>query len=176
MPNKNKARGKYFESKIVDAYRDTLNLNKLECYRSGSSGARTSLEITGDVSFNDPSTYSIITECKYRLDLTLDDLFPVLHSEVDQFIEQNSKQEILYIKSIQNDEIFKTNEMVSVIVIGRPHQKVENYYTLIMQIGSLKFTDKPCVNTYSQYLSQQVQIVPFSVYLEELKRVFRTKK
>ena len=171
MPNPNKARGKYFENKIVEAYRDTLNLSKLECYRSGSSGARTSLEITGDVSFNNPFKYQIITECKYRLSLDLDDLYPITSSEVDEFIEQNQKQEMLYIKNIPSEQVSKTN-IISTIIMGRPHQKIEKYYTLVTMMGPMDFSDSCKIYTYSSYLNEKIIIVPFSSYLEQLKPIY----
>lgn len=125
--NTNKTRGKYFEEKIVKEYRKYLGLSKLECYRSSSSGARTSLEVTGDISFNDPIRYPIITECKYRISISLDDLFPSVNNEIEKWITQNKSQIELFRKEFPD----YNGKIYSSVIIGRPHQKVENYYTII---------------------------------------------
>lgn len=172
MKGTNKQRGKYFENKIVDAYRETLNVNKLECYRSGSSGARTSLEITGDISFSDPIKYKIITECKYRLDASLDDLFPNLNSESEKWIDQNTKQKSLFKQNVQIAEVSENSYPICSVIIGRPHQSVENYYTILLHGDFDSYEFKQKIITYSKKNNKYFMVVPFSEYLNYLKFIF----
>ena len=164
--NTNKNRGKYFEEKIVKEYRKHLGLSKLECFRASSSGARTSLEITGDISFSDPLRHPIITECKYRMSISLDDLFPSVNNEIEKWISQNMDQIELFKKEFPeyNGKIFSS------VIIGRPHQKVENYYTIITSkmnnIYGPTFPYK--IISYSKKFGDII-IINFEQYLNFLK-------
>ena len=123
MPNVNKRKGKYFEEKIAEDYRKFFKLDKTECYRSGSSGARTSIEYNGDISFSNPNKYRIITECKYYSDMILDHFFPVCHSYIDYWITQVEEEKSRYIQ--------KYHEIpLSIIIAGRPYDK--NYHVVII--------------------------------------------
>ena len=162
--NTNKSRGKYFEEKVVKEYRKTFNLSKVECYRASSSGARTTVEIQGDISFSDPIRYPIITECKYRISISPDDFFPIVNNEIEKWIDQNHNQINLFKKEFPD---FKGN-IYSSVIIGRPHQKVENYYTILTMenIYDNKFLYK--IISLSKSFGKII-IVNFSSYLNFLK-------
>jgi hypothetical protein len=148
-PASSKRKGKSFEDKIVDDVRELLYLDKYRCYRAGSSGSRTSIELTGDVSFTDPLKYRIIIECKYRKTLSLDDFFPVCSAEVCSWIEQNLEQKKRYINEFNV-------EPLSVIIASRPYMR--NHYVIVENQG----LDPTC------YSIEQYMIF----YNERLKRSF----
>lgn len=144
-------------------------MNRHECFRAGSSGARTTIEYNGDITLADPIKYNIITECKYRLDITLDDLFPVLNSEVENWLEQSNEQIKLYNANLIKQENY--NVPVSVIITGRPHMKVENYYTIIHQKpDTVDFKQK--IISYSKISNSFIEIIPFSEFLDFLKHFY----
>lgn len=170
--NTNKTRGKYFEEKIVKEYRKYLGLSKLECYRASSSGARTSLEVMGDISFNDPMRYPIITECKYRISITPDDFFPIVNNEIDKWIDQNKSQIELFKKEFPD----YNGKIYSSVIIGRPHQKVENYYTIITsKINNIFDLNLPRyrIISYSKNFGD-ILIVNFEQYLKFLEGGLKT--
>ena len=129
--NRNKARGKYFENKIVKLYQDWLNLNQYECYRAGSSGARTTIEFNGDISFADPLKYSIVTECKYYSNVILDHFFPVCNSYIDEWLKQLNEEKDRYIAQFNKVPL-------AVLIVGKPRNK--NTYVI--------FEDTKIINDY----------------------------
>lgn len=132
MPNTNKIKGKYFEEKIAKDYRDILKLSKLDCYRSSNSGARESIEYTGDITFKDPLKYNLITECKYYSSLKLEHIYPICNSYIDEWINQVFKEREHY-KSQFN------KEPLSIIIASKPYLK--DHYIIIVN-------DNDCFNQY----------------------------
>lgn len=114
-PISNKQRGKFFEEKITTFYRKLFGLSKHQCFRAGSSGARTSIELTGDITFTDPEKYPIITECKYRKTFELYDFFPICNRDVEDWIEQSERQKKLY-----NSHFNNINPLL-LLIVGKPY-------------------------------------------------------
>lgn len=133
MANVNKRRGKYFEDKIAEDYRSILHLDKTQCYRSGSSGARTSIEYNGDISFSDPEKYPIVTECKYYKSMILDHFFPVCQSYIDKWIEQVLEEQSHYYNKFNK-------EPLTIIIAGKPYDK--NYHVLLINYYNLHHSHK----------------------------------
>ena len=77
MPSKQKAKGKYFEDRIAEHIKTTLNLRENECTRSPNSG-NGEFEF-GDIFFTDPLRYPYVLECKFGYDWDLKSLFPRLN-------------------------------------------------------------------------------------------------
>ena len=113
----NKARGKYLENKITSSYREIFNLNEFECYRAGSSGARTSIEYNGDISFSNPKKYPRITECKYYSKMTLDDFFSTCNSYIEKWLAQINIEKEHYIKKFNIIPL-------TIITASKPHGKI----------------------------------------------------
>ena len=123
MSNPNKRKGKYFEDKITKDYQILFNLNKIDCYRSSNSGARTSIEYNGDITFSDPIKYNLITECKFYKDLTLDHIFPICQSYIDNWLKQSEIEKEHYIKEFNKIPL-------SIIIASRPFNH-NNHYVII---------------------------------------------
>ena len=146
-PISNKQRGKFFEEKIAKTYRDIFNLSKHECYRAGSSGARTTIEYNGDITFSDPIKYPIITECKYRKNLDINDIFPICNNEVNKWIEQALSQQGLYKKMFKKDPL-------TLIICGKPY--MSNPWCILLyyeqkssQFNHITFTSEVYESVYS---------------------------
>ena len=132
-PISNKQRGKYFEEKITSYYRKIFELSNLQCFRSGSSGARISIELTGDITFTDPKAYPIITECKYRKDINLTDFFPICNSEIDTWIEQSDRQYELFVTNIKEIKPLK------VLIVGKPYLSIP-WVVILNDIDDINLT------------------------------------
>ena len=89
MPSKQKAKGKYFEDRIAEHIKTTLNLRENECTRSPNSG-NGEFEF-GDIFFTDPLRYPYVSECKFGYDWDLKSLFPRLNKQLSKFLQQNNE-------------------------------------------------------------------------------------
>ena len=89
MPSKQKAKGKYFEDRIAEHIKNTLNLRENECTRSPNSG-NGEFEF-GDIFFTDPLRYPYVLECKFGYDWDLKSLFPRLNKQLSKFLQQNNE-------------------------------------------------------------------------------------
>ena len=87
MSSKQKAKGKYFEDKIAEHIKHTLNLRENECTRSPNSG-NGEFEF-GDIFFTDPIRYPYVLECKFGYEWDLKSLFPKLNKQLSKFLKQN---------------------------------------------------------------------------------------
>lgn len=87
MTSKQKAKGKYFEDRIAEHIKNTLNLRENECTRSPNSG-NGEFEF-GDIFFTDPIRYPYVLECKFGYDWDLKSLFPKLNKQLSKFLKQN---------------------------------------------------------------------------------------
>lgn len=123
MTNINKRKGKYFEDKITKDYQTLFNLSKIECYRSSNSGARTSIEYNGDITFSDPIKYNLITECKFYKDIILDHIFPICQSYIDEWLKQSEVEKNHYIQQFNKIPL-------SIIIAGKPFNR-NNHYVII---------------------------------------------
>ena len=123
MTNSNKRKGKYFEDKITKDYQTLFNLSKIECYRSSNSGARTSIEYNGDITFSDPVKYNLITECKFYKDIILDHIFPISQSYIDEWLKQSEVEKNHYINQFNKIPL-------SIIIAGKPFNR-NNHYVII---------------------------------------------
>ena len=169
MPISNKQRGKYFENKITLDYQKLFKLDKTECYRAGSSGARTSIEYNGDISFSNPEKYPLITECKYYSKMTLDDFFPVCKSYIDKWLKQVYIEKDHYIKKY-NKEPFV------VIIAGRPY--LNDHYVIILQENFKYLKDiRAILKFYSESQKKQYNLISYSDLLKILaqKNFFKFK-
>lgn len=124
MPNANKRKGKYFEDKIANDYREIFKLDKLECYRSSNSGARTSIEYNGDITFKEPLKYNLITECKFYSTLELTHIFPVCNSYIDEWISQLINEKKHYINNFNKDPL-------AIIIASKPYLKF--HYVILLE-------------------------------------------
>ena len=89
MTSKQKAKGKYFEDRIAEHIKTTLNLRENECTRSPNSG-NGEFEF-GDIFFTDPLRYPYVLECKFGYDWDLKSLFPRLNKQLSKFLQQNNE-------------------------------------------------------------------------------------
>lgn len=140
--NTNKRRGKYFEDVIVKDYRRIFRLDKYQCYRSGSSGARTTIEYNGDVSFNEPDKYPLITECKYYKNMTLDNFFPGCCSYINNWLQQINNQKHHYINNFNKVPL-------TIIVAGRPYDK---HHHIVIENDDIECEDLDVVAGIHQYM------------------------
>lgn len=89
MSSKQKAKGKYFEDRIAEHIKTTLNLRENECTRSPNSG-NGEFEF-GDIFFTDPLRYPFVLECKFGYEWDLKSLFPRLNKQLSKFLQQNNE-------------------------------------------------------------------------------------
>lgn len=162
--NTNKRRGKYFEDVIVKDYRKLFRLDKYQCYRAGSSGARTSIEYNGDVSFSNPEQYPLITECKYYRNLTLDHFFPGCCSFINKWLQQINNQKQHYIDRFNKIPL-------TIIVAGRPYDK---HHHVIIENQDLELEDLDVIAGIHQHMvfysskMKRNYIMTDYIYLERL--------
>lgn len=168
MANKNKIRGNYYEEKIVKLYRKTLGLNQFECYRAGSSGARQTLEINGDISFSDPNSYPIITECKYRINLQERDLFPYISSQCQSWIDQTIEEKDRYIK-------YFNHQVLALLVMGRPYIK-DDFVLIINAPDNFPELEGSRMICYSKPHNHYYTITTISEILKNLEKCSFVKK
>lgn len=167
-PISNKQRGKYFEEKITSYYRKIFELSNLQCFRSGSSGARTSIELTGDITFTDPITYPIITECKYRKDIDLTDFFPICNSEIDTWIEQSDRQYELLVANVKEIKPLK------VLIVGKPYLSTP-WVVILNDINDMNLTDSRVFKSnYLIFTSRKYNKRFLLTTLDNLKEIFHT--
>lgn len=150
--NTNKRRGKYFEDVIVKDYRKIFKLDKFQCYRAGSSGARTTIEYNGDVSFAEPDKYALITECKYYKTCDLDHFFPTCSAYIDKWLLQLDKEKNHYIEQFGLKIRDDMDGPLCILIVGKPYHKdhyliienedlypiIENTFTSIIRFYSSK--------------------------------------
>lgn len=165
-PISNKQRGKYFEEKITSYYRKIFELSNLQCFRSGSSGARISIELTGDITFTDPKAYPIITECKYRKDIDLTDFFPICNSEIDTWIEQSDRQYELFVTNIKEIKPLK------VLIVGKPYLSIP-WVVILNDIDDMNLTDSRVFKSnYLIFTSRKYNKRFLLTTLDNLKEIF----
>ena len=148
MANPNKRKGRYFEEKIANDYRTLFKLDKIDCYRSGSSGARTTVEYNGDITFSNPERYNLITECKFYKDLRLEHIFPICNSYIDTWLEQSKSQYVRYLR-------YFNKEPLSLIIAGKPFNKNNHFviWTNDSYLDNHKLLDKLKVKEYAFFTS-----------------------
>ena len=113
MTTKQKAKGKYFESKIAEHIRNTLNLRENECVRSPNSG-NGEFEF-GDLFFTDPVKYPYVFECKFGYEWDLKALFPKLNKQLSKFLKQNQEAVDKYKKKMNMEPRF------SGVILSKPY-------------------------------------------------------
>lgn len=158
MPNVNKRKGKYFEDKIAEDYRKIFNLSKLECYRSSNSGARLSLEYTGDITFKDPLRYNLITECKYYKDFSLEHVFPICQSYIEDWINQVFEERQHYKKQFHKSAL-------SLIIASRPYLK--HHYVILVSSESELIENK--IRFYSKNHNQFFSLISYKDIIDLFK-------
>lgn len=163
--NRNKARGKYFENKIVKLYQDWFKLNQYECYRAGSSGARTTIEFNGDISFADPLKYSIVTECKYYSNVLLDHFFPVCNNYIDEWLLQLNDERDRYVDQFNKIPL-------TLLVVGRPRNK-NIYVTIQNNDENIDSYVKTNFSAYLQFYSNSLKRKYTMINVNMLEHVFK---
>lgn len=113
MTTKQKAKGKYFESKVAENIRNRLSLRENECVRSPNSG-NGEFEF-GDIFFTDPIKYPFILECKFGYDWDLKSLFPKLNKQLSKFLKQNNEAVDKYKQKMQMQPRFAG------VVLAKPY-------------------------------------------------------
>ena len=158
MSISNKARGKYLENKITNSYRKIFNLNEFECYRAGSSGARTSIEYNGDISFSNPNKYNLITECKYYSNLILNDFFPNCNSFIEKWLAQINIEKQHYID--------KFNKIpLTIIIASKPHGK---YHLIVENIEYIPNENISYIKFFSTNQNRSYYLIDFEQCVIEL--------
>jgi len=112
---KQKERGKYFERRVVDMIRKSLNLKKYECQRAATSG---NMEFEfGDIYFNDPIKYPFIFECKFGYNWEFSSFFPTLSKQLLNFLKEAYIARDKYIEKL---EVLPKHVSV---VLAKPHYR-----------------------------------------------------
>ena len=174
MPNINKQRGKYFEEKVVAAYRQLLNLQKHECYRASFSGARSSVELNGDISFSQPEKYPVITECKYYQNMSLENFFPICNSYIDEWLEQVQEEKHKYMSKF-------IVEPLVLIVTSKPYQKspfmiIENDLLSDAVVFMEDLIETFGINTFVQFYSEKFKRKYLLTDFQYIDRLFMAFK
>lgn len=177
MPITNKQRGRYFEEKIVSEYRKLFKLQKFECYRAGASGARSSVELNGDVSFSQPEKYPLITECKYYQSMNLEDFYPVCNSYIEEWLTQVQEEKSRYMATFKR-------EPLTIIVTSKPYQKlpyiiIENDLYDDLSFFMDDFIDTYGIGCFVQFYSEKFKryymLISFN-YVDRLFKAFNILK
>jgi len=113
MTNKQKERGKYFETKTANCIRNCFGLKEYECRRAPNSG-NGEFEF-GDIFFTDPVKYPLVIECKWGYDWDFTTLFPETNKLVLNFLEK------VYIARNKYINKFATAPYATGVVMAKPH-------------------------------------------------------
>ena len=104
MVSKQKAKGKYFESKIASMICKHLDLAAYECKRAPFSGNE-QYEF-GDIFFADPNKYGIIIECKFHNDWDMRSIWPTVGAKFISFLDELNAACDKYKLKFDKDPIF----------------------------------------------------------------------
>jgi len=154
VTSKQKAKGKYFESKIASLICEGLNLDEYQCKRSPFSGNER-LEF-GDIYFSNPEKYGIIIECKFHNDWDMRSIWPTVGSKFLSFLDELHEAYNKYKHKFNRDPIFAG------VVFSKPYYDIYvlTWYELNIPVKVV------CANTYNNNI---LYLYLFKDVLNELK-------
>jgi hypothetical protein len=154
VTSKQKAKGKYFESKIASLICEGLNLDEYQCKRSPFSGNER-LEF-GDIYFSNPEKYGIIIECKFHNDWDMRSIWPTVGSKFLSFLDELYEAYNKYKHKFNREPIFAG------VVFSKPYYDIYvlTWYELNIPVKVV------CANTYNNNI---LYLYLFKDVLNELK-------